>query len=156
MSFYQHSTISLYSWFLLVLSCNIFLMTFHRSIFLNIKLGLTTTSSPRRLGRGLHNPDSSHDQIWCFWLAEVRNFTNIMIEWVITSHMAQWVWLLIHAVISVSFKKPPNTFFTVFKFSTTHQENSRWPWCRPLPNWILLLLYVCPYPEHMHSPGFFG
>ena len=80
MLFYQHSTISLYSWFLLVLSCNIFLMTFHGFIFLNIKLGPITTSSPRRRGRGLHNPDSSHDQIRCFWLAEVRNFTNIMIE----------------------------------------------------------------------------
>ena len=80
MSFYQQNTISLYSWFLLVLSCNIFLMTFHGSIFLNIKLRPTTTSSPRRRGRGLHNPDSSHDQIRCFWLAEVRNFTNIMIE----------------------------------------------------------------------------
>ena len=80
MSFYQQNTISLYSWFLLVLSCNIFLMTFHGSIFLNIKLMPTTTSSPRRRGRGLHNPDSSHDQIRCFWLAEVRNFTNIMIE----------------------------------------------------------------------------
>ena len=81
MSFYQQSTISLYSWFLLVLSCNIFLMTFHGPIFLNIKLGPTTTSSPRRPGCGLHNPDSSHDQIRFFWLAEVRNFTNIMIEW---------------------------------------------------------------------------
>ena len=72
--------ISLYSWFLLVLSCNIFLMIFHESIFLTIKLGPTMTSSPRRQGHGLHNPDSSHDQIRCFWLAEVRNFTNIMIE----------------------------------------------------------------------------
>ena len=81
MSFYHQNTISFYSWFLLVLSCNIFLMTFHGSIFLNIKLGPTTTSSPRRRGRGLHNPDSSHDQIRCFWLAEVRNFTNIMIEY---------------------------------------------------------------------------
>ena len=80
MSFYQQNTISLYNWILLVLSCNIFLMTFHGSIFLNIKLGPFTTSSPRRRGRGLHNPDSSHDQIRCFWLAEVRNFTNIMIE----------------------------------------------------------------------------
>ena len=52
----------------------------HGSIFLNIKLGPTTTSSPRRRARGLHNPDSSHDQIRCFWLADVRNFTNIMIE----------------------------------------------------------------------------
>ena len=76
MSFYQQSTISLYSWFLLVFSCNISPMTFHGSIFLNIKLGPTTTSSPRRRGRGLHNPDSSHDQIRCFWLAEVRNFTK--------------------------------------------------------------------------------
>ena len=59
----------------------IFLMTFHGSIYLNIKLGPTTTSSPRRRGRGLHNPDSSHDQIRCFWLAEVRNFTIIMIEY---------------------------------------------------------------------------
>ena len=81
MSFYQQSTISLYSWFLLVLSCNIFLMTFHGSIFLSIKLGPTMTSSPRWRGRGLHNLDSSHDQIRCFWLAEVRNFTNIMIEY---------------------------------------------------------------------------
>ena len=55
-------------------------MTFHESIFLNIKLEPTTTSSPRKRGRGLQNPDSSHDQIQCFWLAEVRNFTNIMIE----------------------------------------------------------------------------
>ena len=53
MSFYQQNTISLYSWFLLVLSCNIFLMTFHGSIFLNIKLEPATTSSPRRRGRGL-------------------------------------------------------------------------------------------------------
>ena len=81
MSFYQQNTIALYSWFLLVLSYKIFLMTFHGSIFLNIKLGPTTTSSPRRRGRGLHNLDSSHDQIWFFWLAEVRNFTNIMIEY---------------------------------------------------------------------------
>ena len=81
MSFYQQNTIALYRWFLLVLSCNIFLMTFHGSIFLNIKLGPTTTSSPRRRGRGLHNLDSSHDQIRFFWLAEVRNFTNIMIEY---------------------------------------------------------------------------
>ena len=81
MSFYQQDTVSLYSWFLLVLSFNIFLMTFQGSIFLNIKLGPTTTSSQRRRGRGLHNPDSSHDQIRCFWLAEVRNFTNIMIEY---------------------------------------------------------------------------
>ena len=83
MLFYEQNTISLYSWFLLVLSCNIFLMTFHGSIFLHIKLGPTTTSSPRRRGRGLHNPDSSNDQIRCFWLAEVRNFTNIIIELVI-------------------------------------------------------------------------
>ena len=55
-------------------------MIFHGSIFLNIKLEPTTTSSPRRRGRGLHNPDSSHDQIQCFWLAKVRNFTNVMIE----------------------------------------------------------------------------
>ena len=82
MSFYQQSTISLYSWFLLVLSCNIFLMTFHGSIFLNIKLGPATTSSPRRRGRGLHNLDSLHDQIRFFWLAEVRNFPNIMIEYI--------------------------------------------------------------------------
>ena len=61
MSFYQQSTISLYSWFLLVFSCIIFLMTFHGSNFLNIKLGPTTTSSRRRRGRGLHNPDSAHD-----------------------------------------------------------------------------------------------
>ena len=27
----------------------------------------------------VNNPDSSHDQIQSFWLAEVRNFTNIMI-----------------------------------------------------------------------------
>ena len=40
------------------------------------------TSSPRRRGCGLHNPDSSHDHIQCFWLAEVRNFTNIMIGYV--------------------------------------------------------------------------
>ena len=79
MSFYQQNTISLYSWFLLVLSCNIFL-TFHGSIFLNIKLGPTTTWFPRRRGRGLYNPDCSHDQILFFWLAEDRNFTNIMIE----------------------------------------------------------------------------
>ena len=89
MSFYQQDAISLYSWFLLVLSCNIFLMTFHGSIFLNIKLGPTTTSSPRRRGRGLHNLDSSHDQIRCFWLAEVRNFTNIMIEY----GFVAWDWL---------------------------------------------------------------
>ena len=94
MSFYQQSTISLYSWFLLVLSCNIFLMTFHGSIFLNIKLGPTTTSSPRRRGHGLHNPDSSHDQIWCFWLAEVRNFTNIMIEYAIKDTMKQFYEIL--------------------------------------------------------------
>ena len=56
-------------------------MTFHGSILLNIKLEPTTTSSPRRRGRGWHNPDSSHDQIQCFWLAEVRNFTNIMKEY---------------------------------------------------------------------------
>ena len=79
-SFYHQSTISLYSWFLSDLFCKIFLMKFHGSIFLNIKLRPTTTSSPRKRGRGLHNPDSSHDQIRCFWLAEVRNFTNIMIE----------------------------------------------------------------------------
>ena len=85
MSFYQQNTIALNSWFLFVLSCNIFLMTFHGSIFLNIKLGPTTTlyPYPRRRGRGLHNLDSSHDQIRFFWLAEVRNFTNIMIEYVI-------------------------------------------------------------------------
>ena len=52
MSLYQQSNISLYSWFLSVLSCTIFLITFHGSIFLNIKLGPTTTSSPRRRGRG--------------------------------------------------------------------------------------------------------
>ena len=46
-----------------------------------LKLGPNTTSSPRRRGRGLHNPDSSYDQIQCFCLAEVRNFTNIMIEY---------------------------------------------------------------------------
>ena len=33
-------------------------MTFHASIFLNIKLEPTMTSFPR--SRGLHNPDSSH------------------------------------------------------------------------------------------------
>ena len=65
---------------LLALSCSIFLTTFHASIFLNIKLEPTMTSSPRRRSYGLHNPDSSHDPIRCFWLAEVRNFTNIMIE----------------------------------------------------------------------------
>ena len=54
---------------------------FHGSIFLNFKLGPTTTSSPRRQGHGLHKPDLSHDQIRCYWLAEVRNFTNIMIEY---------------------------------------------------------------------------
>ena len=43
------------------------------------------TSSPRRGGGGLHNPDASFDQIQCFWLAEVRNFTNIMIELMITA-----------------------------------------------------------------------
>ena len=32
------------------------------------------------LGINSYNHDSSHDQIRCFWLAEVRNFTNIMIE----------------------------------------------------------------------------
>ena len=89
MSFYQQSTISLYSWFLLVLSCNIFLMTFQGSIFMNIKLGPTTTSSPRRRGRVLHNPDSSHDQIRCFWLAEVRNFTDIMIEYIRMHHFCR-------------------------------------------------------------------
>ena len=55
-------------------------MTFYESIFLNIKLKPTTTSSRRRRGRELHDPDSSRDQIQCFLLAEVRNFTNIMIE----------------------------------------------------------------------------
>ena len=45
------------------------------------KLEPTTTSYPRRRDRGLHNPDSSYDQIQCFWLAEVRSFTNIMIEY---------------------------------------------------------------------------
>ena len=84
MSFYQQSTISLYDWFFVSLVLQYILMTYHGSIFLNIKLELTTTSSPRRRGRGLHNPDSSHDHIECFWLAEVRNLTNIMIELLIT------------------------------------------------------------------------
>ena len=79
MSFYQQGTIFLHSLFLSVLSCSIFL-TFHGYIFLNIKLEQTTTSSLRRRGRGLHKPDSSHDQIQYFWLAEVRHFTNIMLE----------------------------------------------------------------------------
>ena len=91
MSFYQQNTIALYSWFLLVMTCHIFLMAFHGSIFLNIKLGPTTTSSPRRRGRGLHNLDSSHDRIRFFWLAEVRNFTNIMIESA-TSHFLSQCW----------------------------------------------------------------
>ena len=38
-----------------------FLLTFHGSIFLNIKLEPTTTLSPRRRSHGLHNPHSSHD-----------------------------------------------------------------------------------------------
>ena len=46
----------------------------------NIQLEPTMTSSPRRRSSGLQNPDSSHDQIQCFWLAEVRNYTNNMIE----------------------------------------------------------------------------
>ena len=75
-----HYTISLYSWFFVSLVLQYILVTFHGSILLNIKLGPTTTSSPRRRGRGLHKPDSSHDQIRCFWFAEVINYINIMIE----------------------------------------------------------------------------
>ena len=99
-SFYQQNTISLDSCFLLVLSCNIFLMTFHGSIFLNIKLGPTTTSSPRRRGHGLHNPDSSHDQIRCSWLAEVRNLTNIMIE-CLTNNMQVCPWSKGHCTLII-------------------------------------------------------
>ena len=39
------------------------------------------TSSPGRRSCGLHNFDSSRDQIQCIWLAEVRHFTNIMIDY---------------------------------------------------------------------------
>ena len=63
------------------------LMTFSASIFLNFKLEPTMTSSPRRQSRGLHNPYSSHDQIQCFWLAEVWNFTTIMIEYNTPLHL---------------------------------------------------------------------
>ena len=52
-------------------------------LVLNIKLETTTTLSPRRRSHGLHNPDSSHDQIQCLLLAEVRNFTNILIDYLI-------------------------------------------------------------------------
>ena len=55
----------------------IMLMIFRASMFLNMKLEPTMTSSPRRRSRGLHNPDSSHDPIQCKF---VRNFTNIMTE----------------------------------------------------------------------------
>ena len=67
--------------FVLVLSCSLFsndMWWIHFPV--NIKLEPTTTSSPRRRGRGLHTPVLPHDQIQCFWLAEVRNFSNIMIE----------------------------------------------------------------------------
>ena len=85
MSFYQtECNFSLQLIFFLVLSCSLFSNDISWSHFPeNIKLEPTTTSSPRRRGHELHNPDASNDQIRCFWLAEVRHFTNIMIEIVI-------------------------------------------------------------------------
>ena len=74
--------------FSLVLPGSMFLMTFHASIFLNIKLEPTKTLSPRRLSGGLHQLaiGSSYDQIQCFWLVEVPYFTNTMIEYKFNMH----------------------------------------------------------------------
>ena len=80
MSFYQQSTILLYSFFYQPCSAVYFLMTFNASVFLNIELEPTMALSPRRRSRGLHNPDSPRDQIRWFWLAEFPNFANIMME----------------------------------------------------------------------------
>ena len=54
--------------------CSIFQVTFHKSIFLNIQLGPTMTSSPRRRRHGLHNSDSSCDQIQCSMIGRGLKF----------------------------------------------------------------------------------
>ena len=59
------------------------------------------TSSPRRRSRALHSPDSSRDQIQWFKLAEVQNFTNIMIEFetmasVLPNHIPRHTFHLLH------------------------------------------------------------
>ena len=53
----------------------------HASIIIDITLQPSMIWFPWIRSHGLHNYDSSFDQNQCFWLSEVRNFTNAMIEY---------------------------------------------------------------------------
>ena len=81
MSFYQQSTISLYSWFFVSLVLQ-YIFYYHFMDPFSSTLNWSELR-PRLQGDGVMGCITmgciTHDEIPRFWLAEVRNFTNIMI-----------------------------------------------------------------------------